>query len=444
MRRKGAVRADGVVGDYMCKVSVIVPVYNVAAYLSECLNSILNQTLEEIEVICIDDGSTDGSGEILDRYAEQDQRIKALHQKNRGYGGAMNAGLDVAAGEFIGIVESDDCIQPDMYETLYMVAVSEELDLVKSEAYYWYESIGYQKRIHYSHLDPYFNKVLGGLDRNILCKFYMNIWTGIYRKDFLYRYGIRFHESPGASYQDNGFWMQTILYCRRAKWLNRAFYQYRQDNETASIKRKDKILAMTEEYEYLEKVLRDRENDQLLPYCYQYKLFRHIGNFYRIADEYKREFCEQIKKDYTKYMYFSYGDIHNDNWLREATLFPDRLCKRVIQKKEEIKKRLNESAGVIIYGAGIHGEQVLRGLYSEGYYEKICCFAVSDKPLPELIAKKQVLRIDEALEVYSGALVIVAVAHGSKAYSQMLAKLEQLGVWNYLDGNDIEENYYIA
>ena len=274
----------------MCKVSVIVPVYNVAAYLPKCLDSILNQTLKDIEVICVDDGSADGSGEILDRYAGQDQRIRVFHRKNRGYGAAMNMGLDASQGEFVGIVESDDCILPDMYETLYAAAVSEDLDMVKAEAYYWYESIAYQKRIHYSHLEPYFNRVLGDMDRNILCKFYMNVWAGIYRRDFLDKYDIRFHESPGASYQDNGFWMQTVLYCRRAKWLDQAFYLYRQDNETASVKSKDKILAMTKEYEYLEQVLRVREDDQLLPYCYQYKLFRHMGNFYRIADEYKREF----------------------------------------------------------------------------------------------------------------------------------------------------------
>ncbi len=428
----------------MCKVSVIVPVYNVAAYLSTCLNSILNQTLEDIEVICINDGSTDGSREILNRYAKQDQRVRVLHRENRGYGASMNIGLDIAQGDFIGIVESDDCILPDMYKTLYTTAVSEELDLVKSEAYYWYESIEYQKRIHYSHLESYFDRILGDMDRNILCKFYMNVWTGIYRRDFLNQYGIRFHESLGASYQDNGFWMQTVLYCKRAKWLNQAFYLYRQDNETASVKSKDKILAMTKEFEYLENVLRDRKNHQLLPYCYQYKLFRHVGNFYRIADEYKREFCEQIKKDYKKYMFFSYGDIQIDNWLREAAVFPDRLCNRVIQKKEEIKEKLDSTDKVIIYGAGVHGEHVMRGLYGEGYYEKICCFAVSENPPSKLIAKKQVLRIEEALTEYPGALAVVAAARDGKAYMQMLAKLEQLEVWEYLDGNDIEENCYIT
>ena len=153
---------------------------------------------------------------------------------------------------------------------------------------------------------------------------------------------------------------------------------------------------------------------------------------------------EQIKKDYTKYMFFSYGDIQIDNWLREAAVFPDRLCDRVIQKKEEIKEKLDSTDKVIIYGAGVHGEHVMRGLYGEGYYEKICCFAVSENPPSKLIAKKQVLRIEEALTEYPGALVVVAAARDGKAYMQMLAKLEQLEVWEYLDGNDIEENFYIA
>ena len=191
-------------------------------------------------------------------------------------------------------------------------------------------------------------------------------------------------------------------------------------------------------------MLRVREDDQLLPYCYQYKLFRHMGNFYRIADEYKREFCEQIKKDYIKYMFFSYGDVQVDKWLREAAKFPDRLCDRVIQKKEEIMKKLNAAAGVIIYGAGVHGEQVLRGLYNEGYYDKIRCFAVTEAPLLELLAKKQVLRIEKALAECPGALVVVAAARGGRAFGQMGENLERFGVLEYLDGNDIEENFYIA
>ena len=92
------------------KVSVIVPVYNSAKYLTQCIGSILAQTLKDIEVICVDDGSVDGSGQMLDQYAARDARVKVFHQENRGYGAAMNIGLTEAKGCYIGIVESDDCI----------------------------------------------------------------------------------------------------------------------------------------------------------------------------------------------------------------------------------------------------------------------------------------------------------------------------------------------
>lgn len=427
----------------MPKVSVIVPVYNVKYYLEQCLDSILNQTLKDIEVICVDDGSTDGSSEILDRYVHMDRRIKVLHRENKGYGSAMNMGLDTATGEYIGIVESDDCILPDMYKTLYEEAASGSLDMVKSDAYYWLENAGYKKRIHYKHLEPFYNRVLSDMERNVFFDFIMNIWTGIYKKEFLTKYQIRFHESPGASYQDNGFWIQTLSYCQSAKWLNQAFYLYRQDNETASVKSRSKMFSMTREYEYIENLLRDRGDERFLPYCFYYKLFRHRGTFYRIADENKREFCEQIIKDYARYKCYIKGFTAMDGWLRMVSARPDELCESVIQKKKRVKERLDHASRIIIYGAGTHGDIVFRGLYNEGCYDKISCFAVSQNPSDNLLAGRQVLRIETALEKYRDALVVVAVVRGTSTYGQMTGKLAELGINDFLDGTSIEESFYI-
>ena len=132
----------------MRKVSVIVPVYNVEKYIGKCIESILAQTLEDIEIICIDDGSTDRSGSILDTYASKDARVRVAHRTNAGYGAAMNAGIAMAEGEFIGIVESDDRIADDMYETLYNMAQLHQLDMVKSDAYYWWETADYLSNKH--------------------------------------------------------------------------------------------------------------------------------------------------------------------------------------------------------------------------------------------------------------------------------------------------------
>ncbi len=103
----------------MPKVSVIVPVYNGEKYLKECLDSILSQTLSDIEIICVNDGSTDGSYDILENYKLKDSRIKIINKPNTGYGNSMNVGIQESQGEFIGIVESDDYVEPNMYELLY-------------------------------------------------------------------------------------------------------------------------------------------------------------------------------------------------------------------------------------------------------------------------------------------------------------------------------------
>ena len=92
------------------KVSIVVPIYNVERYLDECVKSIINQTLKEIEIILVDDGSPDNCGKIIDDYAKTDSRIVAVHQKNSGYSAAVNKGINMAKGEYVGIIESDDFI----------------------------------------------------------------------------------------------------------------------------------------------------------------------------------------------------------------------------------------------------------------------------------------------------------------------------------------------
>ena len=96
----------------MAKVSIVVPVYNVERYLEECLNSIKIQTLKDIEIICVDDGSTDLSAQILDNYAKKDNRFHVIHKQNEGYGRTMNIGISKATAPYVGIVESDDIIEP--------------------------------------------------------------------------------------------------------------------------------------------------------------------------------------------------------------------------------------------------------------------------------------------------------------------------------------------
>ena len=425
----------------MPKVSIVVPVYNVEQYLRQCLDSIVMQTMKDIEIICVDDGSTDCSGKIIDKYAAADRRIKVLHKANAGYGAAMNAGIRLAEGDYIGIVESDDRIAPEMYETLYEAAVNHDLDFVKSDAYYWFEKMGYKKRVHDNSLNAVYDQVLGEDERNIFFDFFMNIWTGIYKKEFLLQNDISFHESAGASYQDNGFWMQTCFYAKKAMWLNEAFYHYRQDNPEASVKSTSKMMAMTKEYEYLEKTIKARHQEYLLPYVYAMRLVRLKGTFYRIEDEQKYDFVSQIKKDYAKYKAYIKYNRYIDNWMRELLRSPKKYCDNLIEKKKSVKNQILESEGVIIYGAGKQGDIAMRILYNEGLYGKINCFAVSDEPENVLLGLKDVLKVEKAHERYPDSLYLLAVVPGTKAYSDMRERMDRIGVHNFLQMTDFLEKF---
>ena len=163
----------------------------------------------------------------------------------------------------------------------------------------------------------------------------------------------------------------------------------------------------------------------------------------RIADEHKREFCEQIKKDYGRYKGYIKGNGYLDEWLRKTVARSDEACRESMQKKQQIVNRLEYAEGIIIYGAGRRGDIVFRGLYNEGYYGKICCFAVSQETSEKWMAGKRILPIQEAYGRYPDAMIIIAVIRGSGMYHQMVDQLTEMGINSYMDGSDIEENFYI-
>ena len=198
----------------MAEISILVPVYNAEKYLEYCLESILAQTFTDFEVICMDDGSDDESGRILDTYAQNDKRIKVIHKANSGYGNTMNTAIQLSSGNYIGIVESDDTIELDMYQMLYECITQYDLDFVKTDHYAtWDNANGFVKKqyIKLTDDDKMYNRVLNPneeLQSYLLQKF---TWNALYKRSFLIENNIRYNETPGASYQDNGFWFQTLL-----------------------------------------------------------------------------------------------------------------------------------------------------------------------------------------------------------------------------------------
>ena len=163
-------------------VSIVIPVYNVNQnLLKSCLNSVKNQTLENIEIICVDDGSTDGSGKILDEYAKNDSRFKIYHQKNSGPSAARNRGIDLSEGEYIQFVDSDDHMSKNMSEKLYNLAKQEDADIVRCRFYSSKDpSITYQNM-------TYRGPVFGVLDSGY-------VWNGLYKSSLLKENNLRFDE----------------------------------------------------------------------------------------------------------------------------------------------------------------------------------------------------------------------------------------------------------
>ena len=212
----------------MPKVSVVVPIYGVEKYLRECVDSILAQTLKDIEVILVDDGSPDGCPAIVDEYAQRDPRVVAVHQPNGGYGRAVNHGIKLAKGEYIGIVEPDDWIELTMYESLYSQAHHDDLDVMKSN----FTPIYLGNRFLISRPNswpeaPAENCVLSNEEAAVFLYYHPSIWTCIYKREFIELNHIEMTESKGASWQDNLFQVQTLCLASRIGFTRCSFYNYR-------------------------------------------------------------------------------------------------------------------------------------------------------------------------------------------------------------------------
>lgn len=270
-------------------VSVLTPVYNVAQYLPQCLDSLQNQKLENIEFICINDGSTDNSLEILQSYAAKDSRFRIIDKSNSGYGASMNLGIKAARGEYVGIVESDDFASPNMFKKLYSYAKKHDCDLVKSN-YFEYAG-GRNRRIRAFHGFRYY-KVFDPAENVRVLRVLPIIWTGLYRRQMLLDKEVWFNETPGASYQDASFVFRAWISSKRAALLPGSYLHYRVDNEASSVKSSAKIYAVCDEHGMSEACIRKDPKlwETYAPTLNGIKFDGYRWNYNRIAFEYREGF----------------------------------------------------------------------------------------------------------------------------------------------------------
>ena len=287
----------------MPKVSIIIPTYNVEQYLRECLDSVTGQTLRDIEIICVNDGSTDHSLDIIREYEAADPRIVVITGPNGGYGKAMNKGFDASTGEYIGIVEPDDYVAETMYEDLYEIASENRLDLVKADFYRFRrdnESGDMELTLNRLslHKEDY-NKVFYPCRQPGALIYKMNTWSGIYRREFLLKAGIRHHETPGASFQDNGFQIQTFAFAERGMIVDTPYYRNRRDNPNSSVRNTGKAYAINAEYDWIRDVLMEHPATwERFKYDYwRQRFFNYTPTMKRIAPELRREYLDKIRSE---------------------------------------------------------------------------------------------------------------------------------------------------
>lgn len=214
----------------MKRISIIVPVYNTKNELTRCLKSIVNQTYSNIEIICIDDGSTDGSEQIVDKFASQDKRIRAIHKRNGGESSARNVGLRMATGQYIAFCDGDDWLEPEMYEVLVETLEKKKVDIVAAS---WYKEFPLLSREITNELpvrDSVFEQeeLLKYLYMRDSYRGFAYIWDKLYTREVLRdKQGnlLLFNEELKLG-GDILYLAEVALNTRRAKYVDRAFYHY--------------------------------------------------------------------------------------------------------------------------------------------------------------------------------------------------------------------------
>lgn len=215
-------------------VSVIVPFFKVEKYFERCLESIVSQTLKDIEIILIDDCGGDRSIEIAKRFAQKDDRIKIINNdKNRGQGYSRNVGIRLAQGEYIAFVDSDDWIEQDMYKSLYEKAKKNNTDILKCNFRFVWKDRTFVYNL--SNICKSFNKKHTVYDNpeGFLGELLTSVWNGIYKKEFLLKCGITFNEN--IKFEDIIFSWQTLIQAKCIMFMPNILYNYFQSNKHSDI-----------------------------------------------------------------------------------------------------------------------------------------------------------------------------------------------------------------
>ncbi len=308
----------------MTLISILIPIYNSEKYIEQCVNSIISQTYKNIEIICINDGSTDNTKEILENLQKKDKRIKIINKKNTGYGNSLNIAIQSAKGEYIAIIESDDHIKNTMLETLLKYIKEDETDIVKANFYKENNSIKKNSSKYFINKTTNIN-----LFPNMLL-IQPSIWSALYKKEFLIKNKIKFNETKGASYQDLSFHFKTMFLAKKIFLLNEHLYYYRTNNSNSSINSKGKAFLVFDEIETINNFLKDKkinENTLTIKNIFEYKVI--TWNFNRIQNKYNKKVFNKALEYFKKY---NFQTLMKNNTLT----IKDKIYLNILNKNKKL------------------------------------------------------------------------------------------------------------
>lgn len=374
----------------MCKVSVIIPVLNTVKYIRECVDSVINQTLSDLEIIIVDAGSTDGTLEILKEYADIDSRVILLQSEKKSMGFQYNIGMSRAQGEYIAFLESDDYWDLKMLENLCAIADKENVDYVKSDFDMFIDKedrVFLNYHILSGNYRKYLNSVIFPCSIPSLMYRDVNMWNGIYRRSFIENNSIRENETPKAAFQDIGFVIQTFVLAQRAIYTDCESYKYRRDNINSSVYDINGIRFVVQEFKFIFEKLELKGKIQNNASAVVFRRFSDLyGGYYGKLPP-QNDFSEELRACLLEFKKISnewYSRIAYNNRIEEGldtslsinmTLNDDPLWdefRRHIADLDRAKYRnfidyIKRQKGIYIFGAGEFGRSCYGFLRKQNY-----------------------------------------------------------------------------
>ena len=335
----------------MVKVSVVIPFYNVEDYFEECVSSIVNQTLKDIEIICINDGSTDNSLKILEQFANSDDRIKVFSQENRGVSASRNRGIKLAQGEYIYFMDSDDILDLNALEELYDFSKSNDLDILIFKLISFNNETGERYSIDYydmPFLKPFNKKVFNYKDiGHDTLKISVSPPGKLFKRDLIA--SMQFAE--GLIFEDNLFYSEAMLKAKRVSFIDEYYYNRRVRSHSLmtskTIKYADFITITNMIFDLFK---RENVYMEFRKPLFVRKIYSTNSKLSQVDDEYKEEFFQRMKNDFSDYKEeFENDDVFNNEledylkyWFKAALIsdnYKEYKLKLDSYRKEQKKKK---------------------------------------------------------------------------------------------------------